>query len=178
MDNLIFIKILTSIAKVGVVVIFLVIWWRFGTLTKNIVNKRVLKELREYAKKVKKPILNLGCGRTNYGDINADIISHGVENFMIIDANHKLPFKNKQFSSVVASNIIEHLDNPEFSLKEMKRIANKVYIAYPKWWQVGTWLTPDHRWLVSKRGSELKFIRYNPTFAYLTIVLLLLLWIV
>ncbi|MBW2981001.1 class I SAM-dependent methyltransferase [Candidatus Woesearchaeota archaeon] len=168
-------KILATVIKGVVFTLTLTAWWYVGTLVKYLEDKGVAKELRKYAKKVNKPILNLGCGRTNYGDVNADVVRHrNVRNFMKIDANSVLPFKNKQFSSVFASNIIEHLPNPDFSLKEMKRVADKVYIGHPKWWQLGTWLAPDHCWLVFRGKPKFKFIRYNPVVAYIILGIVIL----
>ena len=162
------------IIKILGFILILIVWWCSGTLTKYIEDKRISKRLRKYAKKVNKPILNLGCGRTNYGDVNADIIQYcNVKNFMFVDASRVLPFKKKQFSSVFSSNLIEHLPNPEFSLKEMQRIADKVYIGHPRWWQLGTWLTPDHRWLIFKGNPKLKFIRYNPIPSYIVLAIIL-----
>ena len=168
-------KVMATLIKGVGFTLILIVWWYIGTLVKYMEDKRVSKELRKYAKEVNKPILNLGCGRTNYGDINADIIRRkNVKNFMKVDANHALSFDDKEFSSVFASNIIEHLPDPDFSLKEMKRVADKVYIGHPKWWQLGTWLTPDHCWLVFKGNPRFRFIRYNPVVAYIIVGIVLL----
>jgi len=159
-------KIIGIVVKIGI----LFIWWRIGTTFKDKENKRELKKLQKYAKKTGKPLLNVGCGGVDAGGVNIDIVKYDIPNFKIVDVNRELPFKNKEFSAVFASNIIGHLSSPDFSLKEFKRVSYKQYIGYPRWWQLGTWLTPDHKWLVFKRkGEDYKFYRYSPIWAYIAV---------
>jgi len=156
--------------------ILLVIWWRIGTKAKSIENRNELKNLKEYAQKTNKPILNIGCGNTDCDGTNVDIIPMNVKNFQVIDANRPLPFKDKEFSGVFASHVLEHLSSPDFSLKEMRRVGEKVYIGRPRWWQLGTWLTIDHKWLIFKRKNEdFRFIKYHALYAYILVALYLLL---
>ncbi len=172
MRKMIYQKILGIVIKIAI----LAVWWRIGTTFKDKENKKELKKLQKYARETGRPLLNIGCGKTDAGGINIDVVKSNVNNFRIVDANQKLPFKEKQFSAIFASNIIEHLSSPEFSLKEFRRVGDKFYIGYPRWWQLGTWLTPDHKWLVFKRkGKDFRFIRYSPVVAYILVALFVLL---
>ena len=42
-----------------------------------------------------------------------------------------LPFKDKEFDFVIASHVIEHVEDFEFFLKELERISTKGYIELP-----------------------------------------------
>ena len=67
--------------------------------------------------------LNLGCNKVyKEGWVNLDI----DRNYKA-DVYHNLniypyPFKNKEFDYILASHIIEHLDDPARAIKEMRRI--------------------------------------------------------
>lgn len=41
------------------------------------------------------------------------------------DANRRLPFKDNSFSKVLCSDVLEHLDNRNFALKEIYRVLKK-----------------------------------------------------
>ena len=43
----------------------------------------------------------------------------------------KLPFIDKEFDFVIASHVIEHVDDFEFFIKELERISTKGYIELP-----------------------------------------------
>ena len=81
-------------------------------------------------------ILDIGCGyRPNE---NANVLAD-VQNFselykdrkfVKID-NKKLPFNDKEFDFVIASHVIEHVEDLEFFIKELERISSKGYIELP-----------------------------------------------
>ena len=81
-------------------------------------------------------ILDIGCGfRPNK---NATVIAdkkdfsnfYNKKKFVQIK-NKILPFKDKEFDYVIASHVIEHVDDFEFFIKELERVANKGYIELP-----------------------------------------------
>jgi len=84
--------------------------------------------------------LDVGCGLNKdtpesvpQGDVNCDLQKPlaKISNFVLCDAQH-LPFKDKTFSFVYSSHVIEHVDNPFLMLKELIRVANsKVLIRTP-----------------------------------------------
>ena len=81
-------------------------------------------------------ILDIGCGyRANK---NASVIAdiqdfsdfYKEKKFVKIEGK-KLPFEDKEFDFVIASHVIEHIDNFEFFIKELERISSKGYIELP-----------------------------------------------
>ena len=81
-------------------------------------------------------ILDIGCGyRANkYASVIADVLdlSDFYKEKRFIKINEKrLPFKDKEFDFVIASHVIEHVEDFEFFLKELERISTKGYIELP-----------------------------------------------
>ncbi len=81
-------------------------------------------------------ILDIGCGyRANKNaTVIADIqdLSKFYKDRKFIKINEKkLPFKDKEFDFVIASHVIEHVEDFEFFLKELERISPKGYIELP-----------------------------------------------
>jgi len=81
-------------------------------------------------------ILDIGCGyRANKNaTIIADIqdLSNHYKGKKFIKINGKnLPFRDKEFDFVIASHVIEHVEDLEFFLKELERISSKGYIELP-----------------------------------------------
>ena len=81
-------------------------------------------------------IADIGCGyRANENaSVIADVqdLSHFYNNKNFVKINDKkLPFKDKEFDFVIASHVIEHVDDFEFFIKELERISSKGYIELP-----------------------------------------------
>ena len=81
-------------------------------------------------------ILDIGCGyRANKNaTIIADIqdLSNHYKGKKFIKINGKnLPFRDKEFDFVIASHVIEHVEDFEFFMKEIERISTKGYIELP-----------------------------------------------
>ena len=81
-------------------------------------------------------ILDVGCGyRANkYATVIADVqdlSSFYKEKKFVLIHEKKLPFKDKEFDFVIASHVIEHVDDFEFFIKEIERISSKGYIELP-----------------------------------------------
>ena len=81
-------------------------------------------------------ILDIGCGyRANkYASVIADVkdFSNYYKEKKFVKINDKnLPFKDKEFDFVIASHVIEHVEDFEFFLRELERISNKGYIELP-----------------------------------------------
>ena len=45
--------------------------------------------------------------------------------------DNTLPFKNKEFDFVIASHVLEHVEDVEFFIKELERVSVKGYIELP-----------------------------------------------
>jgi len=97
--------------------------------SKTFVNK-TLKENPDWK------ILDVGCGFT--ANINASVVAdikdlsdyYKEKKFIKIDGKN-LPFKDKEFDFVIASHVIEHIEDFEFFIKELERISTKGYIELP-----------------------------------------------
>jgi len=88
------------------------------------------------SKKANWKIADIGCGYS--ANINASVIAdiqdlsnfYKGKNFIKISGK-KLPFKDKEFDFVIASHVIEHVEDFEFFVKELERISPRGYIELP-----------------------------------------------
>ena len=81
-------------------------------------------------------ILDIGCGYSahNNASVIADIQDFSdfyKEKKFIQIKGKNLPFKDKEFDFVIASHVIEHVEDFEFFIKELERISSKGYIELP-----------------------------------------------
>jgi len=81
-------------------------------------------------------VLDIGCGYTAHE--NATVICdiqdlsefYKDKNFIKLE-NNILPFKDKEFDFVIASHVIEHVEDVKTFIKELERISSKGYIELP-----------------------------------------------
>ena len=81
-------------------------------------------------------ILDIGCGYKAHpkASIIADVqdFSNFYKERKFVQIQEKnLPFKDKEFDFVIASHVIEHVEDFEFFIKELERISSKGYIELP-----------------------------------------------
>lgn len=78
-----------------------------------------------------RPILNLGCGDDERGDIRIDL--EPTKNGLTILADaHYLPIKDKAISQTLCKSVLEHVEAPLKVLLEMKRITvDEIIIIVP-----------------------------------------------
>ena len=81
-------------------------------------------------------ILDIGCGYRAHknASVIADIqdFSKFYKDRKFIQIKEKnLPFKDKEFDFVIASHVIEHVNDFQFFVKELERIASKGFIELP-----------------------------------------------
>jgi ubiquinone/menaquinone biosynthesis C-methylase UbiE len=99
--------------------------------------KRTSKKfVEEYLSQMDWKILDIGCGYTanKYSTHVADTqdFSYLYKNKKFTHIkNKKLPFSDKEFDFVIASHVLEHVDNIEYFIKELERVANSGYIEAP-----------------------------------------------
>ena len=81
-------------------------------------------------------ILDIGCGYSanKYANIICDVqdlskVYKDKKFIRLIDK--KLPFKDKEFDFVIASHVMEHVEDVDFFISELQRIASKGYIEVP-----------------------------------------------
>ena len=81
-------------------------------------------------------ILDVGCGyrahkkATTLAD-QQDLSSFYPNREFVKIVEKKLPFKDKEFDFVIASHVIEHVDDFKFFTSELERISSKGYIELP-----------------------------------------------
>ena len=81
-------------------------------------------------------ILDVGCGYRAHpkATIIADVqdLSNYYKGRKFIKINEKkFPFKDQEFDFVIASHVIEHVEDFEFFIKELERVSSKGYIELP-----------------------------------------------
>ena len=81
-------------------------------------------------------ILDIGCGYTahNYASTICDVqdLSLFYKDRKFIRLNEKtLPFKDKEFDFVIASHVLEHVEDVNFFINELQRISSRGYIELP-----------------------------------------------
>lgn len=93
--------------------------------------------------------LNICCGKTDGGGINADILKHAeVNNYVHIQNIYKLPFADKQFQHTLCSHTIEHVDNPEKFFTELSRVSQSVTLVLPPLYDIGAVCNLlEHKWI-------------------------------
>ena len=100
-------------------------------------NRTSIKYLNSIIKENQKwKVLDVGCGYRAHpkASVIADVqdLSNYYKERKFIKINEKrFPFKDKEFDFVIASHVIEHVDDFEFFIKELERVSSKGYIELP-----------------------------------------------
>ncbi|MDB0046457.1 class I SAM-dependent methyltransferase [Candidatus Pelagibacter sp.] len=81
-------------------------------------------------------ILDIGCGynANKFANVICDVqdLSNHYQNKKFTKLiEKKLPFKDKEFDFVVASHVMEHVEDVEFFIKELERVSKQGYIELP-----------------------------------------------
>ena len=81
-------------------------------------------------------VLDIGCGFTAHEKANVVCDVQDLSNFYkdkkFVKLNDKkLPFSDKEFDFVIASHVIEHVEDVRFFIKELERVSFKGYIELP-----------------------------------------------
>ena len=81
-------------------------------------------------------ILDIGCGYSAHKNASVvcdvqDLSSIYKEKKFVKLKSNILPFKDKEFDSVIASHVIEHVEDVENFIKELQRVSSKGYIELP-----------------------------------------------
>ena len=81
-------------------------------------------------------ILDIGCGYTAHKNATVicdvqDLSNIYKEKLFVKLTSNILPFKDKEFDFVIASHVIEHVNDVQFFIKELQRVSSKGYIELP-----------------------------------------------
>ena len=110
-------------------------------------------------------ILDIGCGygANKYAKTICDVqdLSKYYPNKKFVKLiEKKLPFKDKEFDFVIASHVMEHVEDVEFFIKELERVSNKGYIELPTKLEDNLVFEnkKDHLWHMDFDDIELKLL--------------------
>ena len=115
----------------------------------NYLMKNFISTFLTLAKNLKaESILEVGCGegemtkiisenvkgcRINASDISFNIVKKAKQQFpnynFSIQSIYSLPYRDNEFDLVIACEVLEHLENPEKALIEIKRICKRNFIV-------------------------------------------------
>jgi len=81
-------------------------------------------------------ILDIGCGynASKFAKVICDVqdlSNHYQDKKFIKLTEKKLPFKDKEFDFVIASHVMEHVEDIDFFIKELERVSKKGYVELP-----------------------------------------------
>jgi SAM-dependent methyltransferase len=85
-----------------------------------------------------------------------DTIAMDRRPFVVADAAH-LPFKNHSFDYVIASHVLEHVQDPLRVAAELMRVARAGYIETPSELSERLFGWSFHKWMVHREGDVLVF---------------------
>ncbi len=118
-----------------------ILLWAPHQVSYRIVKNRILKR--------QKWGLNICCGRTDGGGVNADIFAHAeLPRYQHLEDIYRLPFADKQFDSVLCSHTLEHVEDPDRFFEELSRVGRQVTLVLPPLWDITAALNFfEHRWV-------------------------------
>ena len=81
-------------------------------------------------------VLDIGCGYSPHPAASTicdvqDFEKNYLDKKFVQLKEKKFPFKDKEFDFVIASHVIEHVEDIDFFIKELQRVAKKGYIEVP-----------------------------------------------
>jgi len=109
--------------------------------------------------------LNICCGKTDGGGVNADIVIHKeLPRFQQVESIYNLPFKDGEFETVLCSHTIEHVDDPRRFYAELQRVGKQVTLVVPPLYDLSAVLNIfEHKWIfltfTKKHHTLPKFIK-------------------
>ena len=75
--------------------------------------------------------------------VDIDLPKTHLDYFVRCDADH-LPFRDRQFDTVYAFNLLEHVRHPQKTIKELRRVGNSLKIRQDKILCLASYATPEH----------------------------------
>ena len=129
--------------------------------------KRSSKKFIEETLSFKKDwnILDIGCGynANEFANVICDVqdLSNHYQNKKFVKLTEKkLPFEDKEFDFVIASHVMEHVEDVEFFISELERISKQGYIELPTKLEDNLVFEnkKDHLWHMDFDDVELKLL--------------------
>ena len=101
------------------------------------------KSVGDLCGKLSSPLLDIGCGSRPYDSffagikkVNCDVVQTRGD-VDVLCAAYPLPFGNNTFSSVLCTEVLEHVSNPSRAFQEIARVLSsrgRALISAPCWW--------------------------------------------
>ena len=114
----------------------------------------VFNAAKKEAERLGLPLVNYGCKGMNpfasESDLNLDIEYRDVPNFKLIAPDGEIPLPDNS-GVVYASHVLEHVNDPEKVLNEMRRVG-PTYVVGPNILSLFNWINPRHKWIVTEKG--------------------------
>lgn len=106
------------------------------------------------------PRADILCDKFLDNDLHRQGHALATDGRILIQADiENLPFKDKTVDFVIASHILEHVDNPEKAAREISRVGKRGYVETPSAQIELIFRRPEHKWLVRKIDGRLDFVR-------------------
>ncbi len=67
----------------------------------------------------------------------------------------RIPLKDQSCDLLFVSHVLEHLDEPEFFLKEAQRCSRKIYLEFPTFYREFMYAWSFHKWVVEIQSFRL-----------------------
>lgn len=82
-----------------------------------------------------------------------------IDRPLVIGDVEALPFADKTFDYIIASHVLEHVQNPAKFLDELSRVGKRGYIETPLPERERFFDWPIHRWYVCREGKKLILVK-------------------
>jgi len=119
------------------------------------------RERRELYAKAKaaagdKPLLVVGVPRFRHGrgDAVIDLTSDGHPNTFVLDVTDLSVLPDRMFGAAFVGHVLEHVKDIEAGMREISRVSEKVFVAYPRSHTLVAWIYPGHRHILSCAPPE------------------------
>lgn len=132
-----------------------------------IIKKLQADSIVSYSKFLKGNVLDIGCASRPYKKYIKAQNYIGIDESILVkpdicSSGVALPFKDNSFDSVISTELLEHLVQPELCLHEIRRVLKEggyVYITAPQTWCLH--YEPADYWRFTKYGLEYLLQKYN-----------------
>jgi len=102
--------------------------------------------------------LNIGCGQLDFPDcLNVDIRKTPIVHMIVDLESFPYPFKDEQFESIYAFDVIEHFDNVIRAMEELHRVLKPdglLFIRTSNWRTENSFCDPTHRHFFTSKSFD------------------------
>jgi len=126
----------------------------------------LFEKARREARQRTKLFLVIGDPKNRHGcgDVTIDWEgAPGCSNVFKDDLHDLSRFPDNYFGSTFVGHVMEHVSDPFIVMNEITRVTEgNVYVAYPRWFNLMSWLYPGHWWIITKcKNNKIEAFR-NP----------------